>query len=96
MTKNDECRFVAEMVQESFGAEMRVTVYVGFHVCPIVPGRDAPPGVVGFGEGVGPQVAFGFHGLFKNGGSMGEELIEKGWSLSRRRVTTMMGTGVLS
>jgi hypothetical protein len=33
---------------------------------------------VRFGEGVGSQVAFGFHGLFENGGSVGKELIEKG------------------
>ena len=73
-----ECRFVAEMVQERFGAEMRLSVYVGLHVGSIVPGGDAPPGVVCLGEGVGSQVALRFHCLFEDGGRVGEELIEQG------------------
>jgi hypothetical protein len=74
------------MVQKRFRAEMRVSVHIGFQVRPIVPGRDAPPGVMCFGESVGSQDAFRFHGLLEDRGGVGEELIEKGWSLSRRRV----------
>jgi AAA ATPase domain len=67
-----------KMVHESYRAEVRLGVHEGLDLRSALPGCHVPPHVVGFGQGVGAQVAIEFLRQLEHGGGVGEELIEEG------------------
>src|SRR6516225_3772783 len=56
---------------------MRLTAHEGSHAVAVLPGADAPPGVVRVGERVRAEVAVGLRRLLDGGDGVGEELIKE-------------------
>lgn len=77
------------MIQSRADGQMRLAFDVGPHQGAILPGGDAPPGVVRTGERVRAKGAVGLLRLLDGGDCVAEELIQEGKVLSRSLVTTM-------